>query len=432
MKPNVVLISGHDLGRLLSVYNRDIETPELDKLSEGGVTFENNFATASQCSPSRASIMTGKYPHNHGLMGLVHEGYGWKLNEDEKTIPNYLNESGYETHLFGLQHESKNPSDLGYQYIHGEGIGSQRAKPTTKDFLNFLDSWEDNNSPFFASIGFYEAHRPYGLEKYEDVKPSEISPLPYLPDTKKIRDDLAGLYSMIHRVDESVGIIMKKLSGTGIKENTLVIFTTDHGIAMPRAKGTCYDPGVGTALVMSDSEVFSTGNRYEELISNIDLLPTLLDYLEIEIPQRIDGKSFYPLVKGNNYQSRNHIFMEMTWHDKYNPLRAIRTERYKYIKNFVDEPGIYLPADIYDSPSGEEVKDKYYSFPRPDEELYDLQSDPWEKNNLAELSTQDDVKKELKDKLIDWMEETNDPLLNGPVPPTEEQKQTLKNDQLGN
>lgn len=434
MKPNVVLITCHDLGRFLGTYGRDIETPEIDELGERGVLFDNNFATAPQCSPSRGSIMTGKYPHNHGLIGLAHEGYGWELDESEKTLPHYLNEAGYETHLFGLQHESRTPENLGYENVHGSGVGERRAEPTTDRFLDFLDDHqrEKDERPFFASVGFFEPHRPYGMDQYENEDPNEVSALPFLPDTREIREDLGGLYGLIYRVDESVGRIKRQLKESGLAEDTLLIFTVDHGIAMPRAKGTCYDPGVGVALIVYKPGEFSGGRRYKELTSNVDLLPFILDYLDIEVPEGLDGKSFLPLLKNGDYSEKDFVFHEITWHDKYNPIRAIRTNRFKYIRNFVNTPSVYLPADVYDSPSGEATRNGYYRSTRPDEELYDLERDPLEKENLAEEPELSKTKNRLSGMLQTWMQESNDPLLEGPVPPTDEQKKTIEESDLGN
>ncbi|MFW6190870.1 MAG: sulfatase [Candidatus Bipolaricaulota bacterium] len=434
MRPNVVLITCHDLGRFLGTYGRDIETPDIDKMGERGVVFDNNFATAPQCSPSRGSIMTGKYPHNNGLMGLAHEGYGWELDESEKTLPQYLNEAGYETHLFGLQHESRNPKSLGYKHVHGSGLGEQRAEPTTDELLGFLEEQrgDEDGSPFFASAGFFEPHRPYGLGQYDNEDPENVSPLPFLPNTKEIRKDLAWLYGMIYEVDESVGRIVDGLKELDLAEETLLIFTVDHGIAMPRAKGTCYDPGVGIALIVYKPGEFSGGHRYGELTSNVDLLPFILDYLDLDIPDDLDGRSFLPLLKGENYSERDFVFHEITWHDKYNPIRAVRSNRFKYVRNFVNIPSVYLPADIYDSSSGEVTRQSYYRSTRPEEELYDLMEDPLEKENLAEDPEYSEVRDNLSDVLESWMKKTNDPILEGPVPPTEEQKKTLEDSQVDN
>jgi len=434
MKPNIILITSHDLGRFLGIYGRDIETPELDQLGKDGVVFDNHFATAPQCSPSRGSLMTGKYPHNNGLIGLAHEGYGWELDESEKTIPDYLGEAGYETHLFGLQHESEDPKSLGYEFVHGPGTGARRAKPTTEDLLGFLDEREESSEdrPFFASVGFFEPHRPYGMEEYDNPDPAEVTPLPFLPDKPEIREDLSGLYGMIYRVDESVGKIRDKLGETGLEEETLLVFTVDHGIAMPRAKGTCYDPGVGVAFLMYKPGEFSGGKRYKKLTSHVDFLPFLLNYLNQDIPEELDGRSFLPALKGEEYEERDYLFHEITWHDKYNPIRAIRTNRFKYIKNFVDSPQVYLPADVYESPSGKVTREDFYKGKRPKEELYDLTSDPLEQENLADDPDHDLVKNRLQEVLEKWMTDTDDPLLDPPVPPTEEQRRTLEGDDLDN
>ncbi len=428
MKPNVVILTCHDLGRFLGAYGREVETDRIDEFSEDGVIFDNNFATAPQCSPSRGSIMTGKYPHNHGLMGLAHEGYGWELNEGEKTLPQYLKEAGYETHLFGLQHESEDPYSLGYEYVHGPGVGERRVEPTTGEFLNFLDEREGHREdrPLFVSIGFFEPHRPYGLDDYDNEDSENVTPPPFLPDNEGVREDLSGLYGMIYQVDESTGRIIDGLKEHGIYENTLFVFTVDHGIAMPRAKGTCYDPGVGTALIMAGPGGLAVGRRLRELISNVDLAPTILDYVGLEVPDEMDGRSFLPLLRGEEYVERDHLFLEMTWHDKYAPVRAIRTEKYKYIANFTEKPQVYLPADIYYSPAGEEVREEYYGAERPAEELYDLTEDPLETDNLADRPAMGDIKLKLRRKLVNWMRRTDDPLLERDVPPTEEQKRTLE------
>ena len=304
------MIIFHDLGQRLGSYGGSIATPNIDSIAEEGVRFENYFCTAAQCSPSRGSINTGRYPHQNGLMGLAHEGFGWELDESETTLPMYMNKAGFETHLFGLQHESKHPKNLGYEYVHGAGGGNCRVDPVSSRLGEFLKEYgqASNRSPFFASVGFVEPHRPYGLSDYSNDDPSGVDPLPYLPDKKGIRKDLAGLNGLIYRVDETMGKIKNVLAETGLEEDTLLIFTTDHGIAMPRAKGTCYDPGIETALIMSKPGEFDGGKEYEELLSNVDLLPTLLEYAGTEVPRDIAGRSFLPLLNEESYVGRGTLW----------------------------------------------------------------------------------------------------------------------------
>ena len=422
-QPNIVLVHCHDLGQYLGCYGAPLHTPHLDKLAGEGVKFTRYACTAAQCSPSRGSIMTGRYPHQNGLMGLAH--IGWELNDDEVTLPMYLNQAGYATWLLGEQHETSHPERLGYQNIW---VKSSRAREVSEVATGFLQQMASAKAhqPFFASIGFSEPHRPYDAPGYPADDPEEVQPLPYLPDRPGIREDIAGLHGLIYRMDEAAGQIVRTIDEAGLADNTLVIFTTDHGIAMPRAKGTCYDPGIMTALIMRMPGLAEGGGEYNQLLSNIDLLPTLLELIGAPIADRIAGRSFLPLLTNGDYQLRDHIFAEMTWHDKYNPMRAIRTNKYKYIRNIGDRPLVYLPLDIYQGRAGQEMREEYYATRRPEEELYDLADDPLEQNNLAGKPEYAEQLKVLGDQVRQWREETDDPLLDGPVPPTGKQQQRLE------
>ena len=423
VRPNILLVICHDLGRRLGCYGQDVRTPNMDSLAADGVVFTNYFCTAAQCSPSRGSIMTGKFPHRNGLMGLAH--IGWEFSEGEKTLPMYLNEAGYSTHLFGLQHESADPLRLGYRHVHlHEGSGF--ARRAAQDVTAFLrQAAKGPGQPFFANVGTVEPHRPYQRPGYPSDDPATVAPLPYLPDRPGIREDLAGLNGLIAVLDEAVGRIAAALDETGLAENTLLIFTTDHGIAMPRAKGTCYDPGIETALIMRMPGWLDGGVRRGELLSNVDLLPTLLEVAGGKIPRDLDGYSFLPMLKGEPYERRDHIFVEMTWHDKYNPMRGIRTEAYKYIRNFGDRPLVFLPLDIYQGLAGEETCGEFYGCSRPEEELYDLRRDPLEHRNLVGDAAYASVLDNLRQRVQEWMEATDDPLLKGPVEPPPKQRERL-------
>jgi len=422
-RPNILMVISHDQGRRLGCYGAPVRTPNLDKAAADGVVFTNYFCTAAQCSPSRGSIITGRFPHNNGLMGLAH--IGWEFNPGEKTLPMYLNEAGYITHLFGLQHESADLARLGYQHLHlHEGSGAARA--AAQDVMAFLhQAATEQSQPFFAMVGTVEPHRPYQRPGYPADDPAQVQPLAYLPDKPGVREDIAGLNGLIAVVDEAVGEILAALEQTGLAENTLFMFTTDHGIAMPRAKGTCYDPGIETALITRWPARFPRGVRRDQLLVNTDLLPTLLELVGCEIPGNLDGRSFLPLIAGAPYMPRDHIFIEMTWHDKYNPMRGIRTHTHKYIRNFGDRPLVFLPLDIYLGRAGEETRDEFYSCSRPEEELYDLRNDPLEQRNLASDPAYRPVLEDLRRRVQEWMESTRDPLLAGPVAPPPKQRERL-------
>ncbi len=431
-RPNVLLIHCHDLGRYLGCYGVDVETPAVDRLAADGALFENHFVTAPQCTPSRGSLMTGRYPHVNGLMGLAHTH--WELDEGERIVTHYLSDAGYETHLFGLQHISQDTDTLGYDHIHSEGNlypgvspsvhQANRARNVSSVVASFLErgGFED---PFFASVGFFECHRVeektgrfgFDADHYDADDPDNVRPLPYLPDRRGVRRDLAEMRGMVTAIDDGVETIRAALEDAGLADETLVIFTTEHGLAFPRAKGSCYDAGLEAALVVSYPGVIDGGDRYEELLSNVDVLPTLLELIGLEVPDDLDGQSFLPLATDGEYEPHERLFAEMTWHDEYNPVRAIRTERYKYVRNFWQLPRVYLARDVFDSEAGREVREAYTAPYRPYEELYDLRATPQEDENVALEPRYQDVRTELSRQLHEWMVETDDPLLEGPIAP---------------
>lgn len=427
---NILMVISHDTGRHLGTYGRKVETPELDKIAEEGIQFDNYFCSQPQCSPSRGSILTGKYGHNHGLMGLTHLGHTMK--SDVKTIPSEMKGAGYDTSLFGFFHESIDGVYKGEKlgYDHVVTVPGNAAEKVTDQLETFLKerNASQNEKPFYASVGFEETHRPFDGFEPDPIDSVEVPP--YLPDTEKVREDIARFQGSVKELDRSVGRIKRLLDDTGLAENTVLIYTTDHGIAFPRAKGTLLDAGLETALLIRFPKgIVAEGGRQDELLCNIDLMPTLLEIAGGEVPEGIDGYSFLPLLKRQDYKERDHFFCELTWHDRYHPMRGIRTKDYKYIRNFEDGPKVYLPYDLYTSLSGEEVREEY-SVPNSKEELYDLKKDPLEQHNLAGDPDHEDLLVELRERVAKWMADTEDPLLKGPVPGTEAEEWKRYRDEL--
>lgn len=422
-RPNILLIITHDSGRHLGCYGAGVETPALDGLAAAGVRFDNAFCTAPQCSPSRGSLLTGKVPHRNGLVGLAH--IGWELDPGQETLPRCLGRGGYETVLFGFQHESADPGSLGYNRVVAsrpatpDGACDNGAAAVTAAFLAELPALQAESRPFYACLGFTEAHRPFPDPDPNEPPPkTPLKPLPWLPDRPGIRADTAALNGLVREVDRNVARLLQGLEAAGLRERTLVIFTTDHGLAMPRAKGTCYDPGVGVALIMNWAGTLPP-QTFDRLVSNVDLLPTLCDVAQVTGPAGIDGTSVLPALLDPAVAAvRTHLFLECTWHDRYNPIRAVRTDRYKYIRNFGKRPLVYLPKDIWCSRAGADMRAEYYGCNRPAEELYDLNADPWEYRNVVDLPQYDMTARELRGRLQAWMTATDDRLLHGDWPPT--------------
>ncbi len=199
-------------------------------------------------------------------------------------------------------------------------------------------------------------------------------------------------------------------------EDALVIFTTDHGLAMPRAKCTLYDPGIEIALLMRwPAGGLQSGRVIEDLVSNVDVLPTLLQNLGLPMPDDVQGRSFLPLPRGESIAGRAAVFAEKTFHSYYDPMRAIRTERHKYIRNFETSFAVEVPGDVQLGSIFREHVELYQGSQHPPTELYDLHSDPLEQCNLAGGESHVEIERELDSELWAWMEQTDDPLLAGPV-----------------
>jgi len=329
----------------------------------------------------------------------------------------YLREAGYSTHLIGLQHEARDVRTLGYDSF-SKRMKDYRydTKKMFSEYESFLENHRNDEKPFYLNIGTIEIHRPFIIWSQANDTYSVKVP-PFLPDNDKVRKDLSLFYGIINPVDEVIGKIIEILEKTGLRENTLFIYTTDHGSPFPRAKCTLYDPGIKTLLIMNcpNQNLFKGGRVLDQMISNIDLIPTLLDFIGAEIPENIEGKSFLSVLKDITVPFRSEIFTEKNFHEIYDPLRSVRTKDFKYIRNF--EPSEYLyqiPLYIERGLSGQGLKDKI-KMKRAKEELYDLINDPNEVNNLVNNPTYENILFELRQKLVDWMKETSDPLLKGKI-----------------
>ena len=431
-RPNVLLVHCHDLGQYLHCYGvKTVRTPNIDALAAGGVRFARSFCTNPGCSPSRASIFTGRYPHSNGVMGLTHASFAWDLNPDEKHLAQMLREAGYTTAAVGVIHETAS----GFQRCgYEQHVRQASAAPATDAAIGLLGKFaREPGKPFFLCVGFIEPHRlGYKEPAWPGALPGDNSfPGPalrpddslgveipgYLRDTEGTRRELAGLQGAIQHVDTQVGRLLAALKESGQESDTLVIFTTDHGIAMPRAKCSLYEPGVQVALMLRlpGRQGWHGGIVRPEMVSNIDYLPTILELLGQPIPVNVQGRSFAPLLDGKSYQPRQEVFTELTYHNYYDPRRAIRTETHKLIVNFTTAPAFMDPSQSWRPSSDTVVPRNPAAAYHPHVELYDLTKDPWEQNDVAERAQYAAVRTELLKRLHQHLIETKDPILLGAV-----------------
>ncbi len=413
--PHIFLITCHDLGRYLRCYGIEaLDTPNIDGLAAGGARFSRAFSTASGCSPARAALATGRYPHSAGVMGLAHRPFNWDLPLDQHHVAQMLGAAGYETHLFGLQHVSLDDDRLGFDRVHPfeEKAYSRTVSEQVASYLRK----PRRDGPLYVEINLEEVHRPYRELITPDQSLAGIRVPAYLPDDSHSRQELASLQADVHEADAGVGRILAALGDAGIREDCIVIFTTDHGIAMPRAKCTLYDPGIEIALLVQwRNGGIPGGQAIDELVSNIDILPTLLDAAGVTVPDDVQGRSFLSRLRGQTHTARTAIFAEKTFHSYYDPMRAIRTDRYKYIRNFETAFAVEVPGDVQLGSIFRAHVERYHGSEHPIVELYDLDADPWEQRNVAGESLYAEIERELDGSLWTWMEETGDPLLMGPV-----------------
>jgi arylsulfatase A-like enzyme len=405
-RPNFILFIADDMGcEDCGPYgHKSIRTPNLDRLAREGMRFDRAFLTCSSCSPSRSSIITGRYPHNTGAHQLH-----LPLPAEQITFPERLKQAGYWTAATGKWHLGAAVKDRFDQVREGapKFVETLRDRPRDK--------------PFFLWLAFSDPHRPYQRGTLSPPhQPSDAVVPPYLPDVPEVRGDLAQYYDEIGRLDGIVGDVLDELDRQQAAENTMVLFISDNGRPFPRCKTTVYDSGIRTPWIVRYPRQVKAGSTCPNLVSSLDIAPTLLEMAGVEPPSTFQGVSFQPLLSDPQKTIRQAIFAEHNWHDFDDYGRAVRDQRYKYIRNFyTDIPGT-PPADAVRSPTfavmqklyaaGQlnEAQQSCFLVPRPAEELYDLQADPHELHNLASDAPHAETLDRLRTKLAQWQRETSD------------------------
>ena len=434
-RPNIVFMIADDLAwdDLGCSGNPNVRTPHLDRLAKGGMQFTNAFLTISSCSPSRASIITGTYPHQTDA-----EQLHWPLPADRLTFVELLKASGYWTAAAGKWHLGNAVKDLfdevreadvsGFQLPTGEAAKEGKIiQKVIGDARSGCDQWvpvlkaRPKDKPFFLWLAALDPHRDYDegiLEKPH--KPEDVRLPPYVADTPKSRKDYALYYDEITRLDRFVGEVMAELKKQGVADNTFVLFISDNGRPFPRDKTTLYDSGIRTPFIVNWPARIQPGGRSDSLISSVDIGSAFLELAGLSTPTVFEGRSFLPLLRNPSLTLHDFVFAERNWHDYEDRVRAVRNKRFKYIRNFYDDLPNTPPADVVrsiayremirlrDEGQLAEAQRNTFIQPRPREELYDIKNDPYELRNLAADSGQSKRLKRFRRALTKWQEETND------------------------
>lgn len=437
--PNVLLIvsedNGPEIGCCGDPYAR---TPNLDQLASQGVRFTRAFVPQAGCSQSRASFLTGLYPHQHGQIGLA--TWGFRLyREDTPNLPRSLKAAGYRTGIIGKLHinpESAFPFD--FHEIPGANFNRKQLGDYAKYAASFISA---SDTPFFLSVNFPDAHDPWlrqvdGLPKSPQTG-AQVKAMPYVGiDPPAMREMVADYYNSLARLDACVGELLATLEKSGKASNTIIIYIGDHGADFLRGKRTCYEGGLRIPLLIRWPGKAMPQVR-EELVSTIDLMPTVLAACGASAVADLPGMPLQPLLANEPVSWRTHLFAEYHTHaaaSNYHPQRSVRTERFKLIENLLPDTlnpdyadtirkletaarkhgeaefDDYIPEAI--AVAAPEVRAAYAVMEKPPRyELYDLRADPHEFHNLAAAPEHAATLVELTQALTQWRQSTRDPLL---------------------
>ncbi|MCB1066381.1 MAG: sulfatase [Verrucomicrobiae bacterium] len=435
-RPNLILIIADDMAWDDSTpYGHpSIRTPNLQKLAEAGMRFDNAFLTISSCSPSRSSIITGRYPHNTGA-----EELHWPVPAEQITFVEKLKEAGYWTGAAGKWHlgdairdrfdEIREVDTSGFQLPTGKAGQEGKFVETLEgeaqsgcvDWVPMLQE-RPKDKPFFLWLAALDPHRDYSENIIENpAKPEEIRLAPYHPDTPEVRADYGLYYDEISRLDKYVGKVVEEIEEQGLTDNTLILFFSDNGRPFPRDKTTVYDSGIKTPWIVKWPARVKAGSACKRLVSSVDIAPSLLSLAGIkDRGNSFEGRDFSSLLTNPDEPIREFIYAEKNWHDFEDHVRAVRNERYKYIFNAYPDLPQTPSADSARSPTFEAMKALRakgqllphqrapFLTPRPSEELYDTIDDPHELKNLAMDPRHAVVLETMRAAFNTWKKKTGD------------------------
>jgi arylsulfatase len=418
-RPNIVFFIADDVSQDdFGCYGHPvIKTPHIDSLSANGMRFDNAYLTTSSCSPSRCSIITGRYPHNTGAPELH-----VRLPQQQVRFPELLREAGYYTVLSGKNHMFGNKDRAFDRITGGGGPGKE------EDWVGHVKD-RPKDKPFFFWLASTDAHRAWSITKEAPrYDPSDVIIPPYLVDTPVTREDLTGYYHEVSRFDHYIGLVTAELKKQGVLENTMIVVAADNGRPFPRCKSRMYDSGIKTPWVVHFPEVIKNPAITQSLISVIDLSATCLELAGIKSPESIQGRSFLPILKAPEITMREVVFAEHNWHVYRNHERMVRFGDYLYIKNnFHNQPNLCYESDDH-YPAGEELwkahaagktqpdQQQVFANPCPPEELFQVTEDPHQLSNLVEDKKHTKALNQARSLLAKWMEQTGDSIPANPTP----------------
>ncbi|MFV0442792.1 MAG: sulfatase [Planctomycetaceae bacterium] len=386
-----------------------IRTPQMDRLAQEGMRFDRAYLTCSSCSPSRCSILTGRYPHSTGAAELH-----LPLPAEQVLFLSALRQGGYYTAAVGKWHlggPAKGQVDLvregGGPGGEGDWVPTLKARPKDHPFC----FW-------FAATDPHRDYRPGALVPPHAVDDVVVPPV--FPDTPEVRGDLALYYDEIGRFDAAIGAVRSELDRQGVLDQTLLLVISDNGRPFPRCKTTVYEDGVRTPFLVRYPPLVQPGQTTRGLVSVIDIAPTLLDLAGMELLPSLQGKSFRAQLSDPDHATRDYAFSEHNWHDYRAFERSVTDGRYRLVRNWLTHLPTTPPADAVRSPTYSVMQQRHaagkldapqelvFAAPRAKLELYDIRADPHCLTNLADDAAHAAIRRRLQDTLDAWQQETDD------------------------
>lgn len=419
-KPPIIYLNCHDAGRLIQPHGCGVLTPRLQEFAEESIFFRQAHCVAPTCSPSRAALLSGKYPHQVGMLGLAHRGF--EMADYSDHLVQRLGREGYRTALCGQQHVAPGGREnelIGYTdnltLKANERVGLGMAgvdQVSAERAVRFIEA-QDKDASFYLECGFFYPHRPYP-DGALDRLGKTVAPPTYLPNTPETRRDMAGYQAAMGLTDDCFGIVLDALRKSEWFDRAIIVVTTDHGPAFPWAKCNLNDQGTGVMLMMR-----LPGQQHavdsDSMVTHLDIMPTIANVLGWD--DEFEGRSLLPVLGKSDFQFHREIFSEVTYHASYEPMRSIRTNQFRYVRRFDTNWNHPVLPNVDDGPSKTVLMNAgLRDLNMESEALYDLVMDPAERRNLVGNPDYSQELNELCEGLYAWMKRTDDPLLVDSVP----------------
>lgn len=420
--PNILLFMADDLTYSdLGCYgNPDVRTRAIDEFATQALKFNRCFNSAPMCSPLRQSLMTGIYPVRNGAYPNHSQVY-----PDIQSLPHYLQTVGYRTAILGKRHEA--PAEAfpfeslgGRHHDNGKGVDLELSKVD-----KFLRQQAESSKPFCLFVTSNQPHRPWNRGDAKAYNPDALTVPPYLIDTPETRQALCDYYAEITYLDQQFQHCLDALKETSLDQNTVVIFLSEQGSNFPFCKWTCYSMGIRSACLIRWPGVIPSGSDTNCVVSYVDIVPTLVHLAGIESDRLgFDGQSLLDVLKTGKTKPRKAVFAIQTSRGIYNGpeaygIRAATDGRYLLIHNLnhqtlfsnsvVRKDGVYASWEVAGKAGQVQAARAFRRYQkRPEFELFDLEQDPWNQNNIADRAEHSEIKDRLFESMQAWMLQQGD------------------------